>query len=477
MIAFAASIWLSANVAKAQVAETPVEEAQIIEVELIAGGKTFTEKPAHGRIDFISRSPDLRFEENTGETVLPPQKMYENLYVYTCICDLNDKDMLGFNISMPGMMKPFYKVVNIKKGQLLEYNVFIRKNVEVKVVDEHTIIQGVNISMIKVTSTTKLLKIKSPTATEVTKPELNDNHTYDYKIYFDLSVPENREREHTLEIFYDKDDKPYKHTLGRLMPNIGTNLMVIVIGRNCYDDQIELAQQHFLNGTYREARDVYKKLVETNDCNTKPDDLSNEQEKVKQLDSLYRFFLLARHHYNRALDFHKNGVIDSSMHSQAEAFMWRNLILQYNPADPYCLEHNREYHEFVKNIGRIVSGKILDNTRIDLQGNNLPIPNTYIMLCTHEKKFKKVSRVEVPVPGKEKAELRKELGRTSVDGSFKVIVPRNTAEHIYRLIFVTGEEDYGIIANEFEYIPTDNDVISGLVIKINPRGRDSINKR
>ncbi|MDR1130283.1 MAG: hypothetical protein LBK96_04815 [Prevotellaceae bacterium] len=465
-ILLAASIWLASSVA----------EAQVIEIEPVAGEKTFAGQPAQARVDFISRSSDLKFKENAGETVQSPQQRDDSLYVYTCICDVNDKNKFGFNISLSGMVTPQFQSVYIEEGQLLEYNVFVR-NIRVRVTNDHAVIREENTSLVTLTSASNSLKVESPTAAKVVGPVLNDNQTYDYKVYFELSAPENREREHKLKIFSGDDEAPYEHLLGRLAPKQGIDIAVIVIGRNCYDNQIALAQQHFRNGVYHEARDVYKKLVETNDCSSKPIDLSDEQKKIMQMDSLYRYFLLARHQYNRALDFRKNGLIDSCMHCQAEAFTWRNLILKHNPADPYCLEHNREYYKFVESIGRIVSGKILDNTRMDMQGNNLPVPNTYIVLCTHENKLKKINGVEMPGPGKEKKELRKLLGQTSVDGSFKVSVPRNTAESIYRLIFVASREDYGIASDDFDYVPTDNDVISDLKIRINPKGLNSVNKR
>jgi hypothetical protein len=464
-ILFTASIWLAASIA----------EAQVIEIEPAPEAKTFPGQPAQARIDFISKSSGLKFDENNGEVVQPPQKRDDSLYVYTCICDLNDKDKLGFNISLPGMLTPQFLIVYIEEGQLLEYNVLVR-NIRVRVTNEFAVVREENTSVVKLTSTSNRLTVESPTAANVAGPVLNDNRTYDYKVYFDLSTPENRGKEHLLKIFSGNDNAPYEHALGQLSPSQGVEIAVIVIGRNCYDDQITLAQQHFLNGAYREAHDLYRKLVETDDCSSKPADLSNEQEKITQMRRLTNAFTLAHNYYDQALAFHENGRFDSCMYYQAEAYKYRNLILQHNPADPYCLEYNRKYHEFVKSSGRIVSGKILDNTRMDMQDNNLPVPNAYIVLCTHENKPKNISGVKVPGPGREK-EPRKRLGQTSADGNFKVSVPRNTEESIYTLIFVVSKEDYGTASDDFRYVPTDNDVISDLIIKINPKGLNSINKR
>lgn len=187
-------------------------------------------------------------------------------------------------------------------------------------------------------------------------------------------------------------------------------------------------------------------------------------------------FLKAKSSYEKASGFESEGQQDSCMFYHQEAYKYRNFILKRNPSDPYCLEYNRLYEKFKDNAPRVVSGRVVDNARMDANNRNLPIEGVYIVQSVHRRDTKEINKVSVPWYGNEIDESRRELlGKTDADGNFTVHVKRNTRNEIYVLNF-TANENFTDKSYKFIYMPKDADVEKNLNIKISPKGLNKYNK-
>jgi hypothetical protein len=446
-----------------------VNAQKIIDVKKIEGTevKTFAGEPAQGRVDFISESRELKFSENNNEIIRPPQLREDGKYVYTCICDLNDKNKLGINISLLGNVSTQLVSVYIEEGQWLEYNVLIKETIRLQPLETTPFTSIPDSAIVKITSAYNGLIVESTTG-ETAAPVVNDNQTFDYQLKFYVGTPQSREIERVLLISTSKENKPLSYPLGQLTPKQVVEIVAIVL--DCYETQSNIVRQHFMNGNYDAAYSAQKKLVETDDCKDKPTDITEDRKKLAMLKKLANAFRVAGRSYDKAEAFYENNRLDSAMHYHGDAYTYRNLILRDNPSDPYCLEYNRKYDNFVKSLGRILSGKIVNAVRLDMQENALPVESAYIILSEH----KKVIKDGRPVPGDEKEEARKIIGESAADGTFMVAIPRNTQTTVYQLNIVTDRADWNNVKSKpYTYFPKDVDAEKNLIIKITPK---SVNK-
>lgn len=433
--------------------------------------KDFEGEGNKARVNFYSASPDLLITENNGEKMQGPEKVEDGWYLYTFICDVEDTYKFGFNVSAKGNISKFIFQVYIEENQLREYEVEIKELPvsisEVKVSEARGVVPVENKAVVKVTSNYQGLRITSTTGEESQEPVLNATNTFDYTIDFDLSTPQSRETVRSL-IFSAGSGEPVEQEVGVLSPKQGVNLSVLVVTNSCYSDAIAHARQSFLNGAYREAYDTYRKLLEGDNCPDTPKDRKEDENSMKDMRRLASAHLLAVNYYKKAEDFQAAEVMDSCMYYQSEAYKYRNLILKQNPSDPYCLEYNRKYADFINTSPRIVSGQVLNAVRMDAQGRNLPLAGVRILQIAHKKETDKVNGVPVPKAGKRIDDTVKQVGESDENGQFSVAVDRNTNRVIYVLYFTADSDVFSKKSDSFQFIPKDIDKEGNVVIKMVP---------
>lgn len=453
--------------------------SQQISITPINDLKEFDGAGESGRIDFISSSPDLLIVENNGVKMQEPEKRKDGKYVYTFICDVLDTNKFGFNVSARGSINLVSLHSYIMENQLLEYEVAIEELPvsisEVKVFDSPSIVRMENTAVVKVTSNYQGLRITSKTGEQAADPVLNETNNFDYIIQFDLSTSESRELPRTL-VFSAGKGNDVEQSIGTLSPKQGVNLSVLVVTNSCYADAIAHARQSFLNGAYREAYDTYQRLIEGNECTDKPENLEKDENEMKGMRRLAAAHLLATNYYNQAEKFQGEGMMDSCMHYHSEAYRYRNLILKQNPSDPYCLEYNRKYHDYLKNSPRVISGQILNAARMDAQGKNLPIPGVHILQIAHRKKVKMVNKVPVPEAGERIDSSAKIVGKSDENGCFTVLAERNKGNIIYVLHFTADRENFAKNSDSFQYTPKDVDKEMNITVKMVPKKINTYNE-
>lgn len=432
------------------------------------------------RVDFISTNADLLIDENGGTPGEPVQKRGDGKYIYTFLCDVMDTNKFKFNVSVQGVTGTQSVAVFIKEGEFREYGVEVEEISasigEINVSEQPIVVPKENTAMAIVTSIYPKLYIESVTGEKTEGPNYDEvKRQFTYTVSFDLSSEESRSKVRSLRISANNKDF-LTQDLGALSPKQGVDIAVLVIQESCYQQQINMAKNCFLNGAYKDAWQIYKQIVETDQCPDKPSDLAGDKENMTKMHRLAAALIKAHNYYVKAERFQANGEIDSCMYYQAESYKYRNYILKSNASDPYCLEYNRKFDLFKETIPRMVSGKVVDNSRMDRYNRNLPIKDVYIVLSVHERDYKNVNGVKVPAYGKEiDKNLREYLGKTDEKGLFKVPVKRNTKDEIYVLNF-SADENFTKASHEYKYMPKDVDVEADVVVKISPKSLNTYNK-
>jgi hypothetical protein len=422
------------------------------------------------RVDFVSAFPALKFREYNGEATQAPQKREDGKYVYTCICHVENRNKFRFNITLPRTTTEMLLDVSIKEHQHYIYNVDIEAYAtieDVKMVNPNVIIPRENTSVVRVTTGYNKLIAESITGEKVDGPKLNDNNgTVIYEFAFDLSTPESRQIQRGLRFSVDGID--YKTIdLGTLSPRGGKDIAVIVL-TGCYQSNISRAQESFLNGAYLEAYTIYKEIINTDKCEDKPSDLSEDKKQMNEAARLALDIKDAREYYEKAESFLEKNMVDSGLRYHEEAHNRRILVLKKNENDPYCLQYNRLYSETIAK-SRFISGKVQDNGRL-INGQNPPMEGCEIVLTLHKKKIKKKNGLLVPVP-KKKAYSYEHVGTTAADGSFTVRIPWNPADRIYVLNFASkgGNKIFEILLDirkyPVKYVPKDVPREKNLIMK------------
>lgn len=442
--------------------------------------KTFEGGEYEARIDFISNTPDLCIEENNGTPGTSPVQRADGQYVYTFICDVADTNKFGFLVSLKGGVSSQNLTVVVNEKDFREYLIETEEIPasigEIKIDNTQVVVPKENTAMATITSLYPKLIIQSVTGEKAEGPTyIEGKKLFSYTVTFDMSTPASKETKRSLKLSVDNKNFT-EQELGVLSPKQGVDLSVIVIQESCYRSNISQARNCFLNGAYKEAWDIYKKILETDECTDKPQNTSDDHEKMKDIQLLAAAFIRSKQYYEKAVAFEAEDKQDSCMYYHNEANKYRNFILKSNPSDPYCLEHNRIFERYKDHAPRIVSGQLVNNARMDKEGRNLPVEGVFVILSIHEKETKKVNGVSIPWYGKEvSTDRRKNLGQSDADGRFKVSVPRNSPGEVYVLNFTT-DENFGNKSYKFIYMPKDVDIERNLYIKISPTGVNKYNQ-
>ena len=439
-----------------------------------------TESPA-ARVVFVSASPDLLIDENNGTPCEAREQQADGSYLYRFICDVTDTNKFKFNIGSSGITSKVSVTAFIEEGNDILYKVEV-EDAPAKIskveVDQNRLVYPVdNKAKTTIITTYPKLFVESATGETVEGPAYNeDTKQFSYSVIFDLSEQSARSVSRSLKLSVDNKEFVTQE-LGALSPKQAVDIAVIVIQQSCYQHNVSLAQNYFLNGAYKDAYDTYDKLLNTDECTDKPSDMAELQKDLKEMRRLANAYRLSNERYAVAEDFEKAGVLDSALHYHTEAYKFRNYILGKNPSDPYCLEYNRKYDHFRDGFPRIFSGKVVNNARMDLNGKNLPVGNVYIIASVHKRVTRKINGVAVPWYGDETSVLEREvLGQTDEDGMFKVLVKKNTRDEVYVLNFTVDKDAFSQKSHEFIYMPKDVDVEKNLLIKITPKGLNKYNK-
>jgi len=444
--------------------------AQEIMVKPLNTGKEAHAGAFRAQVDIISESPNLIIEENGGETVQPPQQRSDGKYVYTCVCDVNDTNKFGFNIAVQGGATKRTLLVYIEENQLLEYEVDVEEIPVsfggINVVNDRIVVPIENTAKVFITSNYNNLQVQSDTGEKTEGPVLNETNTFEYTIIYDLSTSESREMERSLTFTAGKASQQFN--LGALQPKSGREIAVIVLSEACYIHNKNYIQECFLNGLYREAYETYRKLLEEDLCPDKPADTASDEKEMALMKRLAAAHIMSNQHFIKAEKFEEQNRLDSAMYYHGEAHKYRNLILKSNSADPYCLEYNKRYDFFKAGVPRIVSGRTVDNARMNAQGENIPINGAYVILTEHKRDSKKVNGIQVPAAGRE-TDVPQLIGQSDANGNFSVSVPRNTKDTVYQLNFTADEESMGKKSYGYKYLPKDADVETNVIVKLTPK--------
>lgn len=428
--------------------------------------KSYSGKPMTACIEFISKSPNLMFVENGGETVQAPQQGPDGMYAYTCICDVNDTNTFGFNISLKGKVDKESLTVFIEDQQKKEYIINLASDIRVTVREKLKVIPVENTARAIIISNSDHLKIVSLTKETVEGPELTDNNTYRYTVSFDVTTPESRDIDRSLTFYSSTSEASYD--LGKFSPKGGIELGVRVLTSSCYDQIINHAKNSFVNGNYKEAYEACQQALADNSCPDKPQDLTEDKADMEK----YRKLSIAIHNadflFKKAQKF-ETMQQDSALYYHVEAKKYRNYIQKENPSDPYCLECERYYNNYKQSLGRQISGCVVHKTMMDLQGHNIPLAGVYIMLAEYKLETDNINGVKVSKAGKSLGDPKK-WGQTDENGNFTVYIPYNTKDTIYKLIFTADKETMmDKDSNRFEYLPKDAAKETNLIVKIAPK--------
>lgn len=444
-------------------------QAQAISIERINTEKEANNGTFKAQIDFISESANLIISENGGETIQAPKER-SGKYVYTCICDVNDTNKFGFIVGVQGGAVKENALVYIEEGQLLEYEVKVIElpvTIEdIKSINDRMVVPIENTAKIFVTSNYNNLVIESNTGEIVEGPVTNESNTFGYTVTFNLSTPESKEQSRSLIFKAGKEIQEYD--LGVLQPKSGKEIAVIVVNEGCYISNMNHITQCFRQGLYYEAYTTYKELLGGDICPNMDSPTAEDNKELEKMKRLAAAHQLSDKYFNMAEKFVSASRWDSAMYYHGEALKYRNLILKSNSSDPYCLEYNKRYDFFKASVPRIVSGRIVDNAKMNSRGENLPLAGVYIVLTEHKRSSKKVNGIEVPSAGKEIGEPQL-MGESDSTGNFTVYIPRNTKDTVYQLNFTADKESMGKKSYGFEYVPKDVDKEDKLVIRINPK--------
>lgn len=438
------------------------------------------------RVIFISPNADLLIDENNGTPMESKTTRLDGQYEYRFICDVTDTNKFKFNIALTGSTSTASVTMFIEEGNELLYTVNVEEvpaNISEVKVDPNMLIYPVeNKAKATVITTYPKLIVQSGTNESIEGPTYNEEtKQFSYTAIFDLTEPASRSTPRTLKLSANGKDFVTQE-LGVLSPKQAVDIAVIVIQESCYQHNISLAQNYFLNGAYKEAYDIYYNLLNTDECTDKPANTEELEEDLKTMKRLTNAYRLSSNLYNKAEKFDKAGEMDSAMYYHGEAYKYRNYILKRNPSDPYCLEYNSKYEQFKLLFPRIVSGKVVDISRMDLNGNNIPLKDVYIVLSEHERDTKKINGIHVPWYGeKVKGSSLELLGKTDEDGKFEVFVKKNRKKSVFVLNFtmddnpdVNNKKEFR--SKKFIYMPKDVDVEKNLFIKMSPKGLNTYNK-
>ena len=289
-----------------------------------------TESPA-ARVVFVSASPDLLIDENNGTPCEAREQQADGSYLYRFICDVTDTNKFKFNIGSSGITSKVSVTAFIEEGNDILYKVEV-EDAPAKIskveVDQNRLVYPVdNKAKTTIITTYPKLFVESATGETVERPAYNeDTKQFSYSVIFDLSEQSARSVSRSLKLSVDNKEFVTQE-LGALSPKQAVDIAVIVIQQSCYQHNVSLAQNYFLNGAYKDAYDTYDKLLNTDECTDKPSDMAELQKDLKEMRRLANAYRLSNERYAVAEDFEKAGVLDSALHYHTEAYKsFRSLL-------------------------------------------------------------------------------------------------------------------------------------------------------
>lgn len=421
------------------------------------------------KLEFVSNSDKLEFNENTGVTMSAPEQR-NGKYVYSAVIDVADGGGLNFQIWQRGSVdKKELEVMLDEKTwvsfdiEVTELPLIIR---DIKVTAPHVAHAQAQTALISVLCNDGTLDVEvyagQAKASNVKSdaPMKKEDGSYEYLQTVDLTgIPP--ETEYSLRLTVGGNPEVKSFVVGQLAQKDGVEIAVSVVQESsCFRHNESMAENAFINGLYREAYFAYKDALE---CDDKEDE-GMIKKKMRNSAILTNAKSRVMKHVEKADAFRRNGEMDSCMHYYQDAYKYAAAILKMNPNDSYCIRFNRDYAKIRSELPRVVSGIVVDQGKLGLDGKNLPLANVYVVLYRHEVEMDRIKGVMTPKPGK--VLETKVLAKTDETGRFEAFVPRNNSYAIYVLYFVFDKEETGLTrVPEIKYVPNDKDVQKGLVVR------------
>lgn len=428
--------------------------AQQYIIDTISVSKGYETKADYAFVDFISTNK-LNIRENSG-TKINELGTIDGQNHYRAECYVPDGDKQTFAISSEGGTETRFTIY-LEPKDYNKYEVKVSKIESIKWEEERRIVvPKENTAAAYISCKSNQLIINTETGTLSPNPELK-NGWYTYEVFFDLSTPEKKETEHVVNLSVGGAVfVPY--LIGKLEPKQGKAIIVLIV-ESCYEQNINHANESFRKGMYSEAHSAYQKAFE---CSDKPTDIVNDEKRMKNMLVLRNATKVAQDKYAEAESFRQQQRWEESLTLYQEAYRLRLGILKMNPSDEYCLQHQKIYEDLKKNLPRKITGKVVNNVRMDSQGNNVPISGIFIIGKVYRKLKSDGSFDE---EDESKALL---LGETNANGEFQVYLPKNQTG-IYHSIVFNEDKHFKGKKNQFEYRPTSADIQEGLIVKITPK--------
>lgn len=423
------------------------------------------------KIEFISACDKLEFSENTGVEVSSP-KMLNGKYVYSAVLDVADGGSLSFMIWKRGSVDKKQLDVSLEENMWASFNVEVvelpLKIESVEVTAPHMTHATPQMALISVVSNSEELHLELlRDGSKAGNAKLDNvagkkDGSFEYLYHVNLAdVPASAN--YTLNLSVSDNPEMKAFQIGTLAQKDGVELAVSVKQEaSCFQHSESLAENAFINGLYRDAYFAYKDALE---CKDKQDE-GIIKKKMKNSAILSNAKERVMNHVEKAENFRQNGQMDSCMFYYQDANQYAAAILKMNSNDSYCTKLRRDFSRIRKELPRVVSGKVVDRAKMDLNKKNPPLANVYVVLCKYEVKYKKIDGVSVAEPDLKQLLETKTLVKTDASGHFEVFVPRDTSGGVYVLHFVADDKEIGISSiDAVSYRPTDADIQKGVVVR------------
>ena len=429
-------------------------EAQQCIVEKIAESKGHDTTPDCAFVDFISTAK-LRIRENAG-TKINDLGAVDGKNHYRAECYVPDGDKQVFFISAEGGTETKLTVY-LEPKDYHQYEVNVSKIASIEwEQDKRIVVPKENTAGVYISCKSDQLIIKCETGTVALTPELK-NDWYVYETLFDLSSQEQKDTEHVISLSVGGNVfLPY--TIGQLGVKEGRSFIVLIM-ESCYEQNINHANESFRKGIYTESYSAYQKAFE---CGDKPAETTTDETKMKNMLVLAKASEQARKLFDDAEKMKAQSQWKECLELYQEAYKIRLGILKMNPTDEYCLQYQKIYEDLKQNLPRRISGKVVNNIRMDVNGNNFPIPDLYIIAKVY-KKLKNDGSFDDEVK-----DGNISLGQTDAKGEFQIFLPKD-APGLYHSIVFCEDKYFKGKKNQVEYKPTTADIQDGLIIRITPQ--------
>lgn len=421
------------------------------------------------KLEFVSNSDKLEFFENTGEMMSAPVKK-GGKFVYEAIIDVADGGSRSFQIWQKG---------SVEKTELnLELMEQTWVSFEIEVTELPLVIQNVKTTASHVPHAQAAKALVSVICNHAAldvqilangvlaenavldAPQPKPDGSYEYLATVDLSSLTAQGASYSLKLMVGSSE-PVIYEIGNLAQKDGVEVAVVVVQESsCFQHNMGVAENAYVNGLYRDAYFAYKDALECDDVETP----QIVKKKMKNSAILQNAKEKVMKDVEKAENYRKEHRLDSCMVYYQEAHKFSTAILKMNPNDSYCMRFNRDFPKLAEGLPRMVSGKVVDAARLDMNMQSMPLANVYVVLYKHEKERKKVKGIVVDEPGK--VVDQQTLCKTDASGRFNVMVPRDDSMYMYMLYFVFDKEETGLSnVPDISYRPTDADVQRNVIVR------------